>query len=153
MGEPAALDDRFARRLSTMLGVAVCVEVVLGVATLFGVPVGRPSGWLPTSARALYLIHAVVGLPLTLAAVTFALRLRQAVRMYVLVARIGLIGILLAGIGGVLSAPHPLRFVGLTLMLVGSLVAGFSYLTPAFEAPSRTPDSPFDSGEPPRWER
>ena len=49
---------------------------------------------------------------------------------------IGLVGVALAGAGGIAATAHPLRLMGGGLMFVGSMVAGFGYLTPLFEAAS-----------------
>ncbi len=120
-------------RSAWVLVLLVAVEFVLGIAALVVVPTGRPSGWLPDDGTVLYLVHAGLGLVLTLAAMMFLLRVHGSTRIYGLSAWIGAVGVAVAGIGGVLAAVHPLRLVGLACMFVGPVAAGFGYLLPAFE--------------------
>ena len=49
------------------------------------------------------------------------------------VAWIGLVGVAMAGVGGLLTVQHPLRLLGMALMFVGPMVAGFAYLIPALD--------------------
>jgi hypothetical protein len=46
---------------------------------------------------------------------------------------IGGAGVLVAGLGGLLTVAHPWRLVGMALMLVGAVVAAFGYLLPALD--------------------
>ena len=124
------------RRLATTLSVLVGVEFVLGIAALFSVAAGRPSGWLPTKGATVYLAHAIVGLPLTLGAVALLVLVRGSDRAVRMAAWIGFIGIAIAGVGGVLAASHPLRLLGMALMFVGPMIAIFAYLIPLLD---RTP--------------
>jgi hypothetical protein len=130
-------------RWATSLAVLVGVEFALGVATLVLVPTGRPTGWRPERGSAVYLAHAVVGLPLTLLAAGFLLRVGRSSRLLRLSAWIGGVGVAVAGVGGVLSVAHPLRLPGAGLMLVGSVAAGFGYLIPTFD---RLGDEPATGG-------
>jgi len=130
----AADPDRPVRLMATVLAVMVGGELVLGVVTLVVVPSGRPRGWLPGTGQAAYLIHSLVGLPLAVGAVLLVSKVRGSSRILGLGAWMGLTGVALAGIGGILTTSHPLRIVGIVLMLVGPVVAGFGYLVPVFDA-------------------
>ncbi len=136
-GEPGIRADRFtersARRWAWALTLLVGLEFVVGIVTLVYVPTGRSSGWLPEVGRTVYLAHAALGFPLAIAAGAFLLRVRGSTRIYLLSAWIGGVGVAVAGAGGLLTVAHPLRLVGLALMFVGSVVAGFGYLLPAFD--------------------
>jgi hypothetical protein len=46
---------------------------------------------------------------------------------------IGATGVAVAGLGGLLTVVHPLRLVGVGLMLAGPVTAGFGYLIPWFD--------------------
>jgi hypothetical protein len=122
-----------ARRWAWALATLVGVEFALGIVALVFVPTGRATGWLPSDGTAIYLAHAVVGLPLALAAVMFLVSVRESTRIYLLSGWIGCIGVTVAGAGGLLSVLHPLRLVGLAFMFVGPVVAGFGFLLPAFD--------------------
>ena len=131
--------ERSPRRWATPLAGLVGVEFALGILTLVVVPTDRASGWLPAGGRAAYLVHAVVGVPLTMAAVTYLVAVRNSARIDRLSGWIGGAGVGLAGAGGFLTVAHPLRLVGLALMLVGSVAAGFGYLLPALDRLTETP--------------
>ncbi len=129
--EPAPA--RSAARLATSLLVLVGIEFVLGVSALFAVPAGRPSGWLPHRGTDLYLAHAIVGLPLAVGALALVPLAASATRSLRITAWIGLAGVAAAGAGGMLTASHPLRILGMALMFLGPLVAGFAYLIPVLD--------------------
>jgi hypothetical protein len=122
-----------ARRLAGALALLVGVEFVLGIVALVLVPTGRPTGWLPNEGKAIYLAHALVGLPLALAAVVYLVTVRESTRIYRLSGWIGCSGVLVAGTGGLLTVAHPVRLVGMAFMFVGPLVAGFGFLLPVFD--------------------
>jgi hypothetical protein len=126
--------------LPEALALLVGVEFVSGIAALVALPTGRPSGWLPPSGTTIYLAHAILGLPLALGAVALLVRVRGSTRISLLSGWIGCIGVAVAGIGGLLTAAHPLRLVGVACMLVGSVIAGFGYLLPTLDR--LTEDSP-----------
>jgi hypothetical protein len=120
-----------------LMMVGIGLELAFGIAALVVVPVHRPNGWVPDAGRAVYLIHAVLGGILTLAAmwlVTVAPR-QRAMRVGIV---IGLVGLALGAAGGILAVYHPSRSAGLALMFVGTLVAFFGYLIPLIES------KPFD---------
>jgi hypothetical protein len=120
-------------RWAALLAVLVGVEFVLGVATLVLVPTGRPTGWWPDKGRAVYLAHTLVGLPLGVLAILFVVRAGRSTRLHRLSGWIGGAGVALAGLGGLLAVAHPLRLVGVALMLAGPVTAGFGYLIPTFD--------------------
>ncbi|MHB1710972.1 MAG: hypothetical protein ACYCV7_06165 [Acidimicrobiales bacterium] len=124
--------------VAMMIGVGV--ELALGVVTLVLVPSGRPSGWIPTEGSAVYLAHAIFGGILALGALTLVRTVRRLDRMSRIAVVAGLFGIALAAGGGILAIDLPTRLLGMGLMLVGSLTAGFAYLMPIIEAlPDPTP--------------
>lgn len=128
--ERASVGDDTAR-LATMLAVLLGVEFVLGIVVLLSLPFGRPSGWLPARGEAIYLAHAILGLLLSLGAVALVVRIKGAARTDQIVAWMGLIGVALAGVGGLLTeAQSIMRFLGMTLMFVGPAIAILGYLAP-----------------------
>lgn len=128
------------RHLAATLAALVGVEFVLGIAALVFIPAGRPSGWLPSQGAKIYLAHAILGVPLTLGAVKLLVLVRKSARTYRLSGWIGAVGVAIAGAGGLLSAAHALRLIGIAFMLVGPVIAGFGYLIPMFDASlDRTP--------------
>jgi hypothetical protein len=147
-GEPSGSvpdrEERSARRWATTLAGLVTVETVLGVLALVVVPTGRPTGWLPHQGTALYLAHALLGLPLTIGALTYLVRTRASTRIYRLSGVIGGAGVTIAGLGGVFAITHPLRLVGVALMLFGPILAAFGYLLPTFDRISEDPSPPSD---------
>jgi hypothetical protein len=129
-------------RLATVLAVVVGFDFVLGVMALFSVPFNRPNGWLPASGEAIYLVHGVFGVLLTLAAVALVVHVRGAGRMSRIVAWMGFSGVALAGVGGLLTEAQSLvRFFGMTLMFVGPMLAGSSYMVPTLLSSSRKASS------------
>jgi hypothetical protein len=131
--EPVDLSERSTDRLATCLALLVGIELVVGIAVVVSVPTGRPSGWVPTRGRAVYLVHALLGLLIALGAVVHFVRSRASTRIARLSGWIGSVGVAVAGAGGLLAAVHPLRLVGFACMLLGSIVAGFGYLLPALD--------------------
>lgn len=137
---PRPAPSRSPGQLAGWLGLLLGVEFVLGIVALFFLPAGRPSGWLPAPGRAVYLAHALVGVPLAIGAVALLPAVRGASRTLKVVAWLGFTGVALAGIGGILTSSHPLRLLGMALMLVGPMVAGLGYLIPALDRlPQETP--------------
>jgi hypothetical protein len=135
-----SVTERSLHRLATTLSVLVGVEFLLGMAALFSVPFGRPSGWLPTKAAPLYLAHAIVGAPLAVGAVMVLVLVRGSTRTLLLAGWSGFGGVAIAGLGGVLAVSHPLRLLGMALMFVGPMIAFFAYLLPVLvRMPTRVP--------------
>ena len=132
------------RRLASALGLLVGTEFILGVTALFFLSPSRPSGWLPSGGKGegVYLAHALLGLPLALGAVAMAARVRGAPRNDRLSGWIGLVGVALSGGGGLLAADHALRLLGMALMLVGPVLAGFGYAIPSLAAMGEPTVSP-----------
>jgi integral membrane protein len=124
-----AANARMAKTLALLTGL----ELVLGIVALVFVPASRPSGWLPVKGASVYLPHAILGLPLAFGAVGLLARVRGSARLSRLSGWIGLVGVAIAGAGGLLTVAHSLRIAGLAFMLIGTVVAGFGYLIPTFE--------------------
>lgn len=131
--DPASHAELGARHLAQLLAVLVAAEFALGVATLVLVPLGRPTAWRPQVGAGVYLAHAALGAPLAMGALAMLVRARGSSRILVLAARIGAGGVAISAVGGILAVFHPLRIVGVLLMLVGPAVAGFGYLLPTIE--------------------
>ncbi len=108
-------------------------EFGLGIASLFRLPIGRVTGLLPHRGGPIYITHAAVGFPLGLLAMAFWLYVNQTPGLYRLMARLGVAGVAAAVTGGILAVVHPVRILGMILMLGGSLLAIFSYTIPALE--------------------
>jgi hypothetical protein len=124
--------------------ISVGIEFALGVACLALFPIRRPDQWLPPQSKAVYLAHAALGGLLAIAAVAIVMTVASNQRFVRLGAQAGLVGLLLAAAGGMLSVWHPWRLAGMGLMLVGSFVAFFGYLIPLAEPQPQAsaPDSP-----------
>jgi integral membrane protein len=129
---PQAAFEPGAARFATALAVLVGLVFVLGVVVLLSVPFDRPSGTLPTSGTAAYLVHAICGVALALAAVALVVRVRGLDRTARTVAWMGVSGVALSGAGGLMTEAQSLtRFLGMALMFIGAMIAGFSYMVPA----------------------
>lgn len=125
-----AVDAFFARR-ATRLAAGVGVELLLGIMGVASIPFSRPSGWTAPRGEAVYAVHALVGLALVPGAILLVVHTRGRGRVPRVVAWMGLVGVLLAGLGGLLTEPQSLvRFLGVTLMGIGTATAGFAYLIP-----------------------
>jgi integral membrane protein len=134
--EPAALEisvEQATARLAKVLGGLLVLELALGIVVLVLVPIGRPSTWLPSQAEAIYLAHAILGIPLAFGAAVLVWRVRYSSRLSRLSGWIGAVGVAVAGFGGLVTVAHPLRIAGMALMFIGAVVAGFGYLIPTFE--------------------
>jgi hypothetical protein len=130
-GPADAVVEPVTVRWATVLALAVGFEFFLGIMALLSVPVNRPSGWLPAKGEAVFLVHGCWGLLLMLAAAALIIRTRGMSRMSHVAAWMGLTGVSLAGIGGLLTGATSLvRFLGMTLMLLGAVVAAFGYMVP-----------------------
>jgi len=120
-------------RLAKMLAALVGVESALGIVALVVVPFSRPSGLQLPRGAAVYLAHAILGVPLAFGAAALLARTRRSPRISRLCGRVGAAGVVIASAGGLLTAAHPLRLAGAACMLVGALIAGFGYLFPTLE--------------------
>lgn len=119
--------------LARVLWALVGLEVALGIGAAVLVPVHRPTGWLPPEQRGIYLAHAALGIPLALGALILLARTVHSTRISKLTGWIGMVGVAIAGLGGLLSVSHPLRFLALAVMLTGAVLAGFGYSLPSIE--------------------
>jgi hypothetical protein len=141
LATPAGENERVVGRtvplLATTLAALIGIEFALGVAAMVSLPIGRPGGWLPVKGEAIYLAHAILGLPIIIGAAVLLDRAKTSARPYQMVAWMTLIGMVLAGSGGLLTAAASLvRFCGIAFMLIGPMLAGLGYLIPALD---RTP--------------
>jgi integral membrane protein len=124
--------NNITARLATVMAALVGVEFLLGIMALFSFSFSRPSGWLPAKGEAVYVAHAVFGLLVTAGAGVFLSRVLASSRTDRVAAWMGIIGVGLAGAGGLMTEPDSLlRFLGMALMFVGPMIAGFGYLIPA----------------------
>jgi hypothetical protein len=138
VGPDEATVEPVTVRWAKVLAVAVGFEFLFGVMALFAVPVSRPSGWLPAKGEAVYLVHGFWGLLLMLVALAFILRTRGMSRTAHIAAWLGLVGVSLAGVGGLLTeATSLVRFLGMALMLLGGFLAAFGYRVPTLIIRSR----------------
>jgi hypothetical protein len=124
---PGLPPDR-ARRAGLAMGTLVALELTLGIATLVVVPYDRSATWIPARGDVLYVVHAALGGILGLGAVALLLAARRAQRIGRIGATVGFIGVLMAAGGGLASVDRPTRLLGVGLMLLGTVVAGFGYL-------------------------
>ena len=126
---PSAVDP-VTRRLAARLAVLCGAEAVLGIMAVLSVPFSRPSGFVPEKGLAIYLTHTVVGLAIAVGAGLLVMRAGRS-RSSQAVAWLGAVGVGLAGIGGLLTgASEVIRFLGIAVMTVGTIWAGFSYMIP-----------------------
>lgn len=125
----ASRPARSVRPAWAILEMAIAVQFALGIATLVTVPVGRPSGFLPHKGRIVLEIHAAVGVLLFVGAIALIAAARKDPRTLRIASWVGFAGIVVAGAGGLATANHGARSLGIALMFVGALLAGFAYLT------------------------
>jgi integral membrane protein len=121
--------DRAAARMVIILALMTAVEFILGIVTLVALPVARPSGWLPDKALAVYLVHAILGVPLMAGAAVLLSKVRRSSRTYQMCGWMVFVGLALAGSGGLLTSEHSIvRFLGMALMFIGPTIACLGYL-------------------------
>lgn len=119
--------------LARVLFILVAADVAFGIGAVALLPFHRASGFLPAEQRGIYVAHAALGLPLVIGGLLLLARTLHASRIARLTGWIGMVGVVLAGLGGLLTASDPLRLVGMAVMLIGAVVAAFGYALPTFE--------------------
>jgi hypothetical protein len=128
--------ERMPRVVWVVLMIAVAIEFFAGLIGMLYVPFNRPNGWLAHRGETFYLVHAVLGGLLGVAAIAVVLHVSSRTRVHRVdrVAAVsGLVGMLIGALGGVLCVSHPLRLLGMALMFVGVSVAFFGYLIPMID--------------------
>jgi hypothetical protein len=142
--EQVETSTRVSRGVWVALMIAVGVEFLAGLVGMIYVPFSRPDGWLAHRGETIYLLHAVLGGLLGIAALAVVLhvsRRTQCHRVDRIAAVSGLCGTLVGALGGLLCVSHPLRLLGMALMFVGVSVAFFGYLIPLIdEVPVTAPN-------------
>jgi integral membrane protein len=134
--EATALDPG-STRWARILAVLVGLEMVIGFTALGVVPFNRPSGLEPHKGQVVYALHATVGTLLAVGGLVLLLRLRSSGRVLQLSGWLGLVGLLTAGAGGLLTAVGSLvRFLGIVVMLAGGAVSVFAYMIPTLSSRS-----------------
>jgi hypothetical protein len=118
--------------------VAVLVVFTLGVLAIVAVPISRPSGWVPSKGKAIFVFHGALGAAVLVASFVLVVWLRRAARIARLASIGGVIGIVIGGAGGLLAVEHGLRLAGMGLMFVGSGIALGAYLIPLVESSAET---------------
>lgn len=125
-------------RLSALLALLVACEFVVGIVTAVAVPFNRPSSFLPAKGEAFYAAHALFGALIAALAIALVAWTTSAPRASKAAAWMGLIGVAVAGAGGLLTyLPSFTRFAGMAVMFAGAAVAFFAYILPVLLAPSR----------------
>lgn len=119
--------------LARVLLVLSAVDVAFGIGAVALLPLHRATGFLPSEQRGIYVAHAALGLPLVAGGFVLLARTLHASRISRLTGWIGMVGVALAGLGGLLTASDPLRLAGMAVMLIGAVIAGFGYALPSFE--------------------
>jgi NADH:ubiquinone oxidoreductase subunit K len=125
-------------RSARILAALISAEFVLGFVALAFVPFGRRSGWLPEKGEAIYLAHAIFGALLVCGATVLLFRSGDCSRAVKLSGRFGFVGLLTAAAGGMLVEQQSLlRFLGMTLMLIGAALSVFGYMIPRLHTSTR----------------
>jgi integral membrane protein len=146
-GEGEGVVDGSTVRLARALVALVAAEFVLGIAAVIVIPFSRPGGWVPAKGAAVYAAHASLGVVALLGAIALLVRLRGAPHTARVVGWLGLVSLVVAGAGGLLTeARSTVRFFGMALMLLGTAFAAFAYMVPTLlssrtTSPSAEPES------------
>lgn len=111
----------------------VGLDAISGIVVILFVSVGRPSGVVPSSGQAVYLVHAGLGVALGIGSLAILATYLGHNHSHLPAAVLGLVAIVIAGAGGALAANHGLRVFGMCLMLLGAPIAGLAYSTPALK--------------------
>lgn len=149
---PSRLDDtlsdavtpRVSRAVWSAMVVAVSVEFIAGLVGMLYVPFNRPDGWFAHRGEAIYLLHAVLGGLLGIAALAVVVHVTRrgpSHRVDRVAAISGLCGVLVGALGGFLCVSHPLRLLGMALMFLGVSVAFFGYLIPMIDDAHPVPEA------------
>ncbi len=125
--------DRPTARLASALAALLGGDAAVGMAALVMVPLGRPSGLVPKTARGIYLLHSSLGVLVSFGAAALFVRGLRGGRIARLSGVIGAVGVGLAASGGLLADLEPVRWLGMALMLLGVAVAAMGFLLPSFE--------------------
>jgi len=140
--EGAGVVDGSTVRLARALVALLAAEFVLGIAAVVVIPFSRPGGWVPAKGAAVYAAHASLGVVAVLGAIALLVRLRGAPHTAHVVGWLGLVSIVVAGAGGLLTeARSTVRFFGMALMLIGTAFAAFAYMIPTLLSSRRTSPS------------
>jgi hypothetical protein len=133
--EGDTMGERVPHSLWVVLMMAVSVEFFAGLIEMLYVPLNRPNGWLAHRGEAIYLVHALLGALLGVAALVVAFHVlrTQVHRVDRIAAVSGLCGVVIGALGGALCVSHSLRLAGMALMFVGVAVAFFAYLIPMID--------------------
>ncbi len=118
-----------SRRWGILLTLVV-VEFITGIVAILAVPFSRPDGLVARSGELFYLLHSVLGLVLSVIAVTVLLITPKSERIAYIASMGGLSGVVVAAGGGVLTTMHALRLMGMGLMLLGVMISAIAYLLP-----------------------
>lgn len=147
---PASKGGAAERRAAwVLLDCLVGLELLLGMAALALVPFGRASAWIPSRGTVTYLAHSVAGVALAVGSIWLVAATRGSSRIRRIAALFGFAGVVLAGLGGLLTVWHGARLAGAGLMLLGGSLAGCAYLTPLVEGPRPAPAGEAGSVAPP----
>lgn len=119
--------------LARVLLILVFAEVAFGIGAVALLPLHRATGWLPNQQRGIFLAHAALGVPVAIGGFVLLARTVHASRISRLTGWIGMTGVVVAGIGGLVTASDPLRLFGMAVMLLGAVIAAFGYALPSFE--------------------
>ena len=129
-------------RLGALLALLVGFEFVLGVMTMFSVPFSRPSGWLPTRGEVVFIVHAVFGLLLAVAAVALIVSARGDVALQRPLGWGSVAWRLQVSAGSSPMVNLSAWFFGMALMFVGPMLAGFGYMVPILLSSSHRVSAP-----------
>ncbi len=126
---------RVRRAQWVVMMIAIALEFGTGLIGMLYVPFNRASGWLSHRGEVIYVVHALLGAVLGLAALALTSHVLRtsAHRIDRIAAVSGLCGVSIGAVGGVLCVSHALRLLGMALMFVGVSVAFFGYLIPMID--------------------
>jgi hypothetical protein len=132
-----------ARPLAWGLALGLVVaDLVFGAVAILLVPLHRPTALVPAHGTLVWGLHAALGVVLGLLSIVLALGARRLpdrlVRDARLAGTMGLVGIVVGGLGGLATIGQGLpRYLGMGVMLAGTLVAVLGYALPLTPEPAR----------------